>query len=283
MEVNYCRKSCEDCAYQAELNCPGCKAGPGNPWGGDCQIACCVRDKGHETCETCGFVGGCSKAMDRFRAPEQRRYQQQYEASKQAAIASRAKLLGKWLWVLFWLVIPASLAGLLENNTVASISRPLYQFGIYLNVATSGAYGLILVKLHSVEPKYRTAGICLLISAGIQLLSALIGNLGSSLLLLLPGVILGLVSTYQEYTAHSLVLVGLDNELSAKWERLWKWQIGLLGALLGCVLLLIISPLLGVLVMIAAAIGIIVVSIVKLVYLYKTAKCFRNHPAFFQN
>ena len=40
--------------------------------------------------------------------------------------------------------------------------------------------------------------------------------------------------------------------------------------------MILFIPILGLLITIAAAIGIIVVDIIKLVYLYKTAKAFRN-------
>ena len=52
MAETYCGKSCAECTKKEELNCMGCKTGPGRPFGGDCELAKCVRDKGHETCET---------------------------------------------------------------------------------------------------------------------------------------------------------------------------------------------------------------------------------------
>ena len=49
------------------------------------------------------------------------------------------------------------------------------------------------------------------------------------------------------------------------------------GAMLGSILIIVIIPILGLLVTLAAAIGLIVVSILKLVYLYRTAKLFRDY------
>lgn len=59
-------------------------------------------------------------------------------------------------------------------------------------------------------------------------------------------------------------------------EKLWKWQIiCLCGAVAGvCLLFLWI---LGVLLVLASAIGIAVVSIVQLVYLYRMAVLFREY------
>ena len=58
---------------------------------------------------------------------------------------------------------------------------------------------------------------------------------------------------------------------------------GLLLGLFGCIFLALISAILGLLAMLADAIGLLVVGIVKLVYLYRTAKRFREYqPAALQ-
>ena len=75
----------------------------------------------------------------------------------------------------------------------------------------------------------------------------------------------------------------LDPELAGKWRLLWKWWIGLLLGLFGCIFLALISAILGLLAILADAIGLLVVGIVKLVYLYRTAKRFREYqPAALQ-
>ena len=51
MEQTYCSKHCENCAQKEALNCPGCKAGPGRPVMGQCEIARCAQEKGYENCE----------------------------------------------------------------------------------------------------------------------------------------------------------------------------------------------------------------------------------------
>ena len=49
--------------------------------------------------------------------------------------------------------------------------------------------------------------------------------------------------------------------------------------MVGSIILMLIIPLLGILIMLAVAICVIVVSIMKLIYLYQTAKIFRNFKA----
>ena len=85
------------------------------------------------------------------------------------------------------------------------------------------------------------------------------------------------VGEYNEYMTHSAVLMGLDDDLSSKWETLWKWYIGLFLGIIGCIVVMLIFPLLGALAVFGAIIGVAVVSILKLVYLYRTAKVFREY------
>ena len=93
----------------------------------------------------------------------------------------------------------------------------------------------------------------------------------------LPAAVLELVSVYQECNAHADVLEGLDDRLAGKWRLLWRWKIGLLLGIFGSVLLMLLSVLLSLLVMLAIAVSAIVVAVLQLVYLYRTAKLFRQH------
>ena len=133
------------------------------------------------------------------------------------------------------------------------------------------------------EEFYKKAGIFVLIAGGISAVDAIAtGTAGAvqapawTWLLTIPAGIIALIGEYNEYMGHSAVLAGVDNELSEKWVSLWKWYIGLFLGMLGCILVMLILPLLGALALLAAAIGVVVVSIKKLVYLYRTAKFFRN-------
>ena len=193
-----------------------------------------------------------------------------------AAIARRSGVLGKWLWILFSLIIPSSIASLMTHETVGGMIPALYYPGQILSALCHLAYGGILLRLATEEDGYRTAGICSLIAGGVSVLVAFIAGPGEApvgtLLFTLPG-------EYKEFTGHSDVLADVDQELSEKCCLLWKWNIGLYIGMLGCTVLMLIIPLLGALAILAAAIGLVVVSIMKLVYLYRTAKIFREYPA----
>ena len=281
MTENYCGKSCAECVQKEKLNCSGCKTGPGRKFGGDCELAKCVRDKGHETCDTCGFKGNCGTLRRRENMPDYRIRKIEAEEMRKAAIAKRAPVLGKWLWIIFWLIIPSTVGSIMANENTAKILPGLFMPGQIINAICSITYGAILLRLGSEEGRYRTAGICAL-SAGASSAIAAIVNGGSEgatwiLIFTIPAAIVALVGEYNEYMAHSEVLSGVDNELSEKWEVLWKWYIGLFLGMFGCILVMLFAPLLGAIAILGCAIGTIVVGILKLVYLYRTAKIFREY------
>ena len=282
MAETYCGKSCEECTKKEQLNCSGCKTGPGRQFGGDCELAKCVRDKGHETCDTCGFKGNCGTLRSRESMPDYRIKKIEAEAMRKAAIAERAPVLGKWLWIIFWLVIPSSIGSIMSHETTAKILPGLFMPGQIINAICSLIYGAILLKLGSEEDRYRTAGICALIAGVSSALAAMIngGSDGATWILIftIPAAIVAIVGEYNEYMAHSAVLSGVDNELSEKWEVLWKWYIGLFLGMFGCIIVMLILPILGAIAILGCAIGTVVVSILKLVYLYRTAKIFREYP-----
>ena len=282
MAETYCGKSCEECTKKEQLNCSGCKTGPGRQFGGDCELAKCVRDKGHETCDTCGFKGNCGTLRSRESMPDYRIKKIEAETMRKAAIAERAPVLGKWLWIIFWLVIPSSIGSIMSHETTAKILPGLFMPGQIINAICSLIYGAILLKLGSEEDRYRTAGICALIAGASSALAAMIngGSDGATWILIftIPAAIVAIVGEYNEYMAHSAVLSGVDNELSEKWEVLWKWYIGLFLGMFGCIIVMLIIPILGAIAILGCAIGTIVVSILKLVYLYRTAKIFREYP-----
>ena len=282
MAETYCGKSCAECTKREELNCQGCKTGPGRQFGGDCDLAKCGRDKGHETCETCGFRGNCGTLRSRESMPDYRIRKIEAEAMRKAAIAKRAPVLGKWLWIIFWLIIPSTIGSIMSHETTAKILPGLVMPGQIINAICSLTYGAILLKLGSEEDRYRTAGICALIAGGVSAVVAIITGTAEeatwTLLFTLPAAVVAMVGEYNEYMGHSAVLSGVDNELSEKWELLWKWYIGLFLGMFGCIIVMLIAPILGVIAILGCAIGTVVVGILKLVYLYRTAKIFREYP-----
>ena len=291
MADTYCGKNCIECSLMEAESCPGCKAGPGSQNGGACELARCCMVKGHETCETCGYRVTCRHLLNREHQPELRRQKAEAEQrererkleeekKRKQRMAWRAKVLGHWLGVLFWLVVPATIASVMGMDQFRETSPGTYMFGQILNAACSIAYGCVLLKASSEEDRYHTAGICMLVSAAAGvLLVAISGNEEippGMLLLALPAAVVALVGEYYEYRGHSAVLEPVDRVLSAKWIVLWKWNIGCTAGTIGSVIIMVMAPMLGYIISLGCLIGVVVVHILKLVYLYSAAKTFRE-------
>ena len=87
------------------------------------------------------------------------------------------------------------------------------------------------------------------------------------------------MGSYTEYQTHGDEVGAVDAALGERWRKLWKWQIIAIGGMVGSVIVMLIVPLLGALVMIAGAIASVVVSIMTIVNLYKSAQLFRKMTA----
>ena len=198
-----CGRACDTCTWRDPLDCPGCQTGPGRPYSGDCSIADCCRKKGHADCSSCTYISCCHLRCQREDMPRRRLRELEERQQRQDWLDRNAPVLAKWLWLLFWLVIPRTLAETLTLDEVAS-SFPAA------------------------------------------------GTVGE-------------------------VLGALDDALPGKWRRLWRWEAGSMLALFGCLLLVLLSAILALLILLAASIGLIVAAVLRLVYLYRTAKLFRQH------
>lgn len=279
----YCGKDCQVCSRREELLCPGCKFGPGHPMCGDCDLAGCVRRKGLETCDTCSYRPNCSLMRSREEMPEKRQRKREQEQRRREAIAKKAPILGKGLWILFWLVVPNVIGVLMCIDIVAERFPWVYTAGVILQNAVTVAYSLILLWMGSQVDRYRTAGICGLIAFGISFIQAVTDSVGLNMLLRLPGIVMPLVYEYQEYAAHSDALLGVENTLANRWKVLWRWNLaGYCALVVGVFLVGFFLSLLGALLLLAAAVGMIVLAVLKMVFLFRSAELLRGYRYQFQ-
>lgn len=196
---------------------------------------------------------------------------------KNENISQKAGLLGKWLWFLFWLIIPSALASAMTNENIVQLFPALYWPGQILNTLCSVAYAVILLKISSENKHYLTSGICCLISVISSTILAFISTQAWTLIISLPAAVISLIGEYHEYVAHSEIIYEIDEEQSKKWTSLWKWFIITFCAMFASIIVILLSPFLGLAVLLISLIGVLVVSILKLVYLYRTAKLFREY------
>lgn len=228
------------------------------------------------------------------------------DMAKAAWLKEYAPTLAKWLMVLFWLGIASVICNGLENT----IKLPKYVpvMGRVLSAATyliSLLQILTAWKMRKAERKFRV--LALIHAASVIALAITQVTLGGvdpavvasdrtqtggvlALAAVLLVVTLGLTAVmyYLEMTALHNVTRYVDEALAEKWLKLRAWMIGLTAATLAAILLEILiagDPFaylygLGTLVLLLAlpsSLGLIVCSVMHMVYLYRAAKLFKTH------
>ena len=206
-------------------------------------------------------------------------------AARNQRWSEKAPFLSKWLWLLFWLVIPQALASLLSGNVIPADYSALLLLGKIFQLIYYLGCGLVMLKLSPILSRYRTAGLCYLIGGVVTTATDLlpVSDETSTLALWISlagllGLLLLLAAEYQECMGHSELLEDLNLDLPRQWKKLWKLFIGCYAALFVSVMLLFVSALLGLFVTLAGTLGLLAVMIVKLIYLYRTAMFFRHFP-----
>ena len=274
---NICGKNCASCAWKEQLNCSGCREDMGKPFSGPCGIAACCRERGHEGCETCTSFALCSRRAQRDDVPRIELQRRDGEETRQRRLAEDAPLMGKWVRLMFWLVIPMELASLMTADFVTQAYPAAETAGTALKFLCGLAYALFLWKLTPVLRDYRTAALCQLTVTLMDLvLLVLPGDSALILLLGIPSLIVSFYGSYVEFFTHAQAVESLDADLAAGWRKLWRLLLLSLGALA----LLIFSVFMGTLIMVLAALAAVGLAIyyavTRMIYLWRTAKLFRN-------
>lgn len=278
MAETYCGKNCSDCDYKTSTSCPGCRLGPGRSIGGECELARCCREKGHESCDTCSYRGNCGRIFQRDTMAEYRIKKQEREQVMLQARKRKAVFLAPWVNRLFWLFIFANVASLLNMKQLVELVPALKVPGQLLNMAISVGYFLILLKMAQEESQFNTAAWCTLGTGAMNLFFLVIlGMEQLPFLISILIIVIGLVGEYNEFHGFADVLFDVDIQLSDKWKNLWNWYFACYVALFGSVLLTVILPILGILVLFAAVIGLAVIGIIQIVYTYRAGKVFQAY------
>lgn len=198
---------------------------------------------------------------------------------QEAIKKEHAAILGKWLWILFWLIIPTVIVGILGNESIVGQDSPVYRFGTMLSVVVGIVYGVVLLQMKGVEEKYRLAGLLSIASVVLSILLEIIHFEHPILVLLtgVPAIALSLAAKYYEFYGHVAVLQDFDPEFSQKWKILWKWNCIIVVGMIVSTLLALFVLFLAALLILAFAIAAVFIAIVELVYLYQMAKLFQQY------
>ena len=295
MAETYCGKNCSECAEYQNSLCPGCRQGPGSWLGNDCDIAQCARDKGCATCLGCDSEKTCILCAGASVMPERRK---QRAAAKEAGQALRRqhKDVGKWLWIYFWMFIPSLIAAFMSYNIFVRTLFALRLPGEILCILIGIVQCVLLFLLSKEEKNYGYAAWAMVpvivISVPDVIYHAGYFKTSPSLTHILAIMsLLAAASTavmsYFECKANRNVLTDVDARLSEKWRKLWgqyriawillwiAWTLLYASEALALIRITAVKVL-GGMVLVAANIGLIVVGIQRLIYLYKTAKLFRE-------
>ncbi len=263
MSESYCGNDCSACQYKSELNCPGCKEGPGRFPGGECSISRCCRKSNLEKCNQCKETVGCA-----IREGKNKEAQLRIERKKR--LADKARKAGPLLAFVFWLIIPSTIASVMSNFQNSTVVTA----GYIISAICSFIGAIVMIELKDVCSEYGTAGVCSLIVAALNALQTFVGTIPFSNLAI---IVLGLVSMYNECTAHSALIVDFDCSLSENWDFFWKMYRGLFIAIAACIILAFIVPVLSIIGLLVIILATIALAIYKLVLLYQTASALNKY------
>lgn len=275
--VTYCGKSCESCTKREEYNCPGCFYICSVD--GGCKIAECCRDKGHDCCQTCTQNEYCGLYQSRGSMAREREELRKSAEEKAARLYEIWKVMKKHLLPLFCIAVAVRVTG--AASDLLAMTQPV--IGAVFRAVLLAAeliYAFLLYRMSPAEKRYLKAARFLCPAAILGFASGILSIFAENMETLrffvsLPAAILSLIAVYQEYGAHSEVLSDFDGELSEKWDKLRKWYIGLtVGSVLTPFAALF--GILGVLIIVAYFIAYVSVSVLSLVFLWRTAAVFND-------
>lgn len=273
---SYCGKDCGSCAWSERLNCPGCEEGMGKRFSGPCGIAACCREKGHRRCDTCGHLSGCPLQAERDEVPAREFRRREEERVRRETLTEQAPVLGKWLWLLFWLVAPREVGGVFLGLLSQFFPR-LDAVGTVLSCVCFLASAFFFWRLGPVRREYQTASLCQLALSALCLLTWILPGEHPALTVLNLGALaLGFCRNYLAYRAHALVLAGVDDALSERWRRLWKYTVWVMYGLAASILLLLLLIFIGFPLAVVCCLALLVLEVLEMVYLWRTAKAFRT-------
>ena len=219
------------------------------------------------------YYENCNTETETGISADYARWQTARDVAWQEMIQRKATFFGKWMWILFLIIIPNAIHVIMTLDFVSEMFPQMNLIGSLFGLGCSIASGLILVKMSERESQYQIAGIFMIITNVINTATDVFEvSEGWSFFILLPALVLGLIATYNEFMAHASAMSGIDDTMSKKWRALWTWYVRILLCFVGSIILMLIIPLVGLVALLGATIGVVVVSIVKMVYLYRSAK-----------
>ncbi len=180
---------------------------------------------------------------------------------------ARAAVMAPVLWKVFWMVVISNVISLL------SFIPATVRFATLFGYVAAFLVGMLIMTLQTVDSRFRTAGRYAVASAVMLLVGMLLGS-NATMPLTLAASVCSLFAMFFELNTLSLIVAQADANLGKRWRDLWKFRMIALCCSMGCTLLVLLAPGLASLLLVAVAVAAWILSLMQMVYYYKTAKLY---------
>lgn len=248
---------------------------------GDCELAACCRDKGHEGCEGCSHKVGCGLYIDRRSMASKRIARRKEEAEEKEWLLEKKEHLVKRFNVLSISVIPIVIVAVLEL-VLQALSVECTVFSFSLSILLDGLFAFILFNMveYDEQEHIRKAVMLYVSSVIIRAVALVIYLLAGSenfwmIACALALEVVSIFTMYHECNGYADIIEDLSKYYAQKWRDLWKtYMIAQIvyyaGTLLSAFLLFRIAVL-------GAALVLVGIAIARMVYLVQTTKELKNY------
>ncbi len=282
MSSAYCKKDCLTCSWKEQLNCPGCKNGPGSNSAGSCDIAECCRAEGCSYCTNCSKAGTCELFSVCEEMPEMRgNAREPGEREVSEYTLQKVKSMSIWTNILFIVSLISAVGSIV--STLIELAYPSFAI---LSTAIDTVLLIIIIvaffALGKYEDKFKHAAILNIVSVAIAFVYLFFNKGIMSLVIFLVMLVITLWYISCEANGYASILRDIDIYLSAKWDKylklVFRTIIALVITSVTAVIALIIPPfiILWLIVILAITLFFLVLAIVKLCYMYQTVSALKR-------
>lgn len=199
------------------------------------------------------------------------------------ALRDGMMVFGKWLWVYFWVTLATVPVALAAGFEIASESGTI--FGTVVLWALMAVLAWALFQAGKLQKQLKVCAWLTLVELAVDVVMILSGSESMKGLWEIPEAVFSMVKNYYLCTGCGYALSGIDDVMSGRWHRLWKYLlVATIGGMIAAPAIAVLALMMENLVLMAATSLISLVfsvllpalRIVQLIYIFQTAKIFRG-------
>lgn len=185
--------------------------------------------------------------------------------------------LAKWILVLFWL----NLIGIVGISSIFEAGSALHTVFVWAELLLGAAVAAVFMKLGQQERAYMFAGGFHAVMVLLEALAMVLGTFGNgavwvtAVAMLIP--LVDLIAAFFEMTGHIAVMEDVEESISEGWKKLRMWYLIVVTVMQCCTYLGAVMPELAAMVAGTAAMLLVIISIFRLVSLFRTVKSLRKY------